>query len=76
METFLDGSGGINMALPAGRKPLSNDWFLQQTFPNVTRVEVIDSSGRSYVKYNTSDVSISLQDDERTLKVFLKNGRE
>jgi hypothetical protein len=64
------------MALPPGRKPLSNDWFLQQTFPNVTRVEVIDSSGRSYVKYNTSDVSISLQDDERTLKVFLKNGRE
>lgn len=64
------------MALPPGRKPLSNDWFLQQKFPNVTRVEVIDSSGRSYVKYAVSDVSISVQDDERTLKVFLKNGQE
>jgi hypothetical protein len=61
------------MALPPGRKPLSNDWFLQQAFPKVTRVEVIDSSGRSYVKYDVSDVSISLQDDDRTLKVFLKN---
>lgn len=64
------------MPLPQGRKPLPNDWFLQQTFPNVTRVEVIDSSGRSYVKYDVSDVSISIQDDKRTLKVFLKNDRE
>jgi hypothetical protein len=45
----------------------------QQAFPKVTRVEVVDSSGRSYVKYDVSDVSISLQDDDRTLKVFLKN---
>ena len=64
------------MALPPGRKPLPNDWFLQQTFPNVTRVEVIDSNGRTYVKYGVSDVSISLQDNERTLKVFLKNDKE
>lgn len=61
------------MALPPGREPLSNDWFLKQAFPNVTRVEVIDSSGRAYTKYGAIDVYISVQDNERTLKVFLKN---
>lgn len=61
------------MALPPGRKPLGNDWFLQHLFPKVTRVEVIDSSGRVYTQYDAKDVSISVQDDERTLKVFLKN---
>ncbi len=64
------------MALPPGREPLSNDWFLQQKFPEVTRVEVIDSNGRAYVKYKVSNVSISVQDNERTLKVFLKNENE
>ena len=39
--------------------------------PEVNRVEVIDSQGRSYVKYGTHDVSYSLQDNGRTLKVFL-----
>ena len=61
------------MPLPEGRKPLDDNWFLKYLFPKVTRVEVIDSDGRSYVKYNVSDVSISVQDEERTLKVFLKN---
>ena len=64
------------MALPPGRKPLSKDWFSQQKFPKVTRVEVIDSSGRSYTKYCVSDVYISVQDAEQTLKVFLKNEDE
>lgn len=61
------------MALPPGRKPLDNTWFLEQLFPKVTRVEVIDSSGRAYTQYNVKDVQISIQDNERTLKVFLKN---
>lgn len=61
------------MPLPEGRKPLDNSWFAQHVFPKATRVEVIDSNGRSYVKYDVKDVFISLQDDERTLKVFLKN---
>lgn len=61
------------MVLPPGRKPLADNWFLEHLFPKVTRVEVIDSNGRSYVKYDVKDVSISVQDDERTLKVFLKN---
>lgn len=38
----------------------------------VTRVEVIDDNGRSYVKYGIEDIEFSLQDDGRTLKLFLK----
>ena len=38
----------------------------------VTRLEVIDENGRSYVKYHISDVKFSLQDDDRTLKIFLE----
>ena len=38
----------------------------------VTRVEVIDSNGRIYTNYNCKDVEIQLQDDNRTLKIFLK----
>lgn len=38
----------------------------------VTRVEVIDENGRSYVNWNEKNhVEISLQDDDRTLKVFI-----
>jgi hypothetical protein len=39
---------------------------------NVTRVEVIDHTGRSYVNWNIlNKVTVSLQDDGRTLKVFV-----
>ena len=38
----------------------------------VTRLEVIDENGRSYVKYKISDIKFSLQDDDRTLKIFLE----
>lgn len=43
------------------------------SYPKVTRVEVIDNSGRAYTEYNAADVQISFQDDGKTLKVFLKN---
>jgi len=37
-----------------------------------TRVEVIDETGRAYVNWNKeSEVSISMQDNEKTLKVFI-----
>lgn len=42
----------------------------------VTRLEVIDENGRSYVKYQISDIEFSLQDDARTLKIFLKVSNE
>ena len=44
---------------------------------SVTRFEVIDDTGRAYVKYLKDDEGIkySLQDDDRTLKVFIDNLR-
>ena len=42
----------------------------------VTRVEIIDHSpnglGRAWVKHNLSEVELSVQDNGRTLKVFVK----
>lgn len=45
------------------------------TTDKVTRVEVIDEQGRSYVKYLAShrEVVLSFQDDDRTLKVFIQD---
>ena len=40
-------------------------------YEKVTRVEVIDDTGRAYTNWNVSDLQFSLQDDERTLKVFI-----
>jgi len=43
--------------------------------PNtVTRVELIDDTGRVYVKYDVKKVFYELQDDEQTLKVFVNWG--
>ena len=38
--------------------------------PKVTRVEVIDDTGRAYVKWNIK-AEAHLQDDGRTLKIFI-----
>lgn len=38
----------------------------------VVRVEVIDENGRSYVNWNKDNiVNISIQDEGRTLKIFI-----
>ena len=47
-----------------------NGDFLKN-YPDVTRVEVITSEGREFVRYECSNVQVSLQDDGQTLKVFL-----
>jgi hypothetical protein len=39
------------------------------------RLEVIDNSGRSYVKLGV-DVEFSFQDDGKTLKLFVKEDKE
>lgn len=39
--------------------------------PTVTRVEVIGSDGRELVKLNLKNVKISIQDQGRTMKVFI-----
>lgn len=53
------------------------DSFELSAMKNVTRFEVIDDKGRTYVKYLDKDEGIkySLQDDDRTLKVFIDNQR-
>lgn len=42
-----------------------------QNLPDVTRFEVIDAGGRAYVA-NGITVLLALQDDGRTLKVFVR----
>ena len=38
----------------------------------VTRVEIIDQNGRSYVNWNKNNiVNISIQDEGRTMKIFI-----
>ena len=39
----------------------------------VTRVEVIDKNGRSYSNWNENNrVELSYQDNDKTLKIFIK----
>lgn len=37
----------------------------------ITRVELIDETGRVYTNYDVKKVKLDLQDNERTLKVFI-----
>jgi len=37
----------------------------------ITRLEVIDGSGRAYIKHGADEVQLSLEDDGQTLKVFV-----
>ena len=40
---------------------------------NCTRVEVIDENGRSYVNWHPDNiVKFDMQDDGRTMKIFIK----
>ena len=42
----------------------------------VTRVEVIDENGRSYVNWNKNNiVNISIQDEGRTMKIFIDKNK-
>ena len=49
---------------------MPNGDFLKN-YPDVTRVEVVTSEGREFVRYECSNVQVSLQDDGQTIKVFL-----
>lgn len=51
-------------------------FFLQDlaltAWPRITRVEVIDENGRSYVNRNDNNkVNVQIQDDGQTLKIFI-----
>ena len=46
---------------------------LEGVMNRITRVEVIDKNGRAYHNWNTNnDIKTSLQDEGRTLKVFIQ----
>lgn len=46
--------------------------YIQLPVSKVNRVEVIDENGRSYVNWNKHNkVHVELQDNGRTLKVFI-----
>jgi len=38
----------------------------------VTRIEIIDESGRAFLMRDVESVKLSLQDDGRTLKLFVQ----
>jgi hypothetical protein len=40
---------------------------------DVDRVEVIDSNGRAFTRYRVSDVKMDVQDEGRTLKIFISS---
>lgn len=39
--------------------------------PKINRVEVIDREGRAYVNMDARHVAVAIQDEGKTLKVFL-----
>jgi len=41
--------------------------------PTVTRLEIIDSNGRVYGRFDLNGITLSLQDDQRTLKLFIES---
>jgi hypothetical protein len=45
-------------------------------YDNVSRLEIIDSKGRSYVEYGIVGMTFVLQDDGRTLKIFVTADEE
>lgn len=46
--------------------------ILNAVVSQVTRVEVIDETGRAYTKWPIrKNVELQLQDNERTLKIFI-----
>lgn len=40
-------------------------------FDFVNRIEVIDETGRAYTNYKVEGTTFDLQDDGRTLKIFI-----
>lgn len=50
---------------------MSEGWDLNRPLPKVTRVEVIDGSGRAWGAYGLKEVTMCFQDEGQTLKVFV-----
>ena len=52
---------------------VNRDLFTEPFTEGVTRLEVIDSEGRSYTNYLVRNITFSLQDDGKTLKLFVED---
>lgn len=59
---------GYNRGFEDGKSKLPN-WF-ETLNDSITRFEVIDENGRSYVAW-PAKIKLSYQDDDRTLKIFI-----
>ena len=59
----------IEKALEAEKKVTQKHYDLEA----VTRLEIIDSNGRSYVNLHANPMKFSYQDDGKTLKIFCGN---
>lgn len=44
-----------------------------KNYNNVSRLEIIDDKGRSYLKLGVTGITFDLQDQGKTLKIFVSN---
>ena len=64
--------GIVNGVETSHDKALHKHFVNASFLPECTRVEVIDQSGRAYVNWkSTNKVQTQMQDDNKTLKVFI-----
>ena len=75
-DVFGFDGGMYTKGLDCGFMSLHNAIFdgnEQEAMRGINRLEVIDDTGRAYTKYLKDDEAVrySLQDDDRTLKVFI-----
>ena len=76
VNTHLHIKQGVITAEP-NDKDLKGGSLTSTYTDKVTRVEVIDSGGRAYVSWDKDNkVESQLQDDERTLKIFITKSNE
>lgn len=74
LEEQLIGKNGMNVLKDTFEQ--AKEMEKQQSFESVNRVEVIQHSppynGRAYTNNNAKDVELQLQDNGRTIKIFLR----
>lgn len=75
-DVFGFDPGMYGRGMDCGYMSLHNiiyDGLELETMKGVTRFEVIDDTGRTYTKYlkDSEGIKFGLQDDDRTLKVFV-----
>lgn len=67
--------GNVSATMPHATEYTRSD-LAETNLSKVTRVEVIDNKGRAYTKYNVESVYYQLQDDGKTLKLFVQYNQE